>query len=116
VSPLDQKAIEDLRALNPDDPSFLCELIQIYLSDSPQQIAEIEDSLEKGDAPRLTRAAHSLKGSSANFGAGQLRALCEKIEHLGREAAFGEIPPQLPELKAEYNRVKVALEALLPAA
>lgn len=116
VSPLDPQAIEDLRALNPDDVSFLRELIQIYLDDSPKQIAEIEQSLAQGDAPRLTRAAHSLKGSSANFGAGQLRALCEKIEHLGRSAALGEIPARLPELKAEYDRVKAALEAQLPAA
>jgi histidine phosphotransfer protein HptB len=116
VSPLDPQAIEDLRALNPDDGSFLRELIQIYLGDSPQQMAEIESSLAKGDAPRLTRAAHSLKGSSANFGAGQLRALCEKIEQLGRSAALAEIPALLPELKAEYDRVKVALEGHLPAA
>jgi HPt (histidine-containing phosphotransfer) domain-containing protein len=116
VSPLDPQAIADLRALNPDDVSFLRELIQIYLDDSPKQIAEIEQSLAQGDAPRLTRAAHSLKGSSANFGAGQLRALCEKIEYLGRSAALGEIPARLPELKAEYDRVKAALEAQLPAA
>ena len=116
MSPLDPQAIEDLRALNPDDVSFLRELIQIYLDDSPKQIAEIEHSLAQGDAPRLTRAAHSLKGSSANFGAGQLRALCEKIEHLGRSAALGEIPARLPELKAEYGRVKAALEGHLPSA
>ena len=116
MSPLDPQAIEDLRALNPDDVSFLRELIQIYLDDSPQQIAEIEQSLTKGDAPRLTRAAHSLKGSSANFGASQLRAICEKIEHLGRTAALSEVPAQLPELQAEYARVKAALEGQLPAA
>jgi HPt (histidine-containing phosphotransfer) domain-containing protein len=116
VSPLDPQALEDLRALNPDDVSFLRELIQIYLDDSPKQIADIEQSLAQGDVPRLTRAAHSLKGSSANFGAGPLRALCEKIEQLGRSAALAEIPACLPELKAEYDRVKTALEAHLPAA
>jgi HPt (histidine-containing phosphotransfer) domain-containing protein len=116
VSPLDPQAIEDLRALNPGDVSFLRELIQIYLDDSPKQIADIEQSLAQGDAPRLTRAAHSLKGSSANFGAGQLRALCEQIEQLGRSAALGGIPARLPELKAEYGRVKAALEGHLPSA
>jgi HPt (histidine-containing phosphotransfer) domain-containing protein len=116
VSPLNLQAIEDLRALNPDDDSFLRELIQIYLDDSPKQIAEIEQSLAQGDSLRLTRAAHSLKGSSAYFGAGPLRALCEKIEQLGRSAALAEILAQLPDLKAEYDRVKAALESHLPAA
>jgi histidine phosphotransfer protein HptB len=116
VSPLNLQAIEDLRALNPDDDSFLRELIQIYLDDSPKQIAEIEQSLAQGDSLRLTRAAHSLKGSSANFGAGQLRALCEAIEHLGRAAKLQDVPDRLPELKAEYGRVKTALEGLLTPA
>jgi histidine phosphotransfer protein HptB len=111
VSPLDLKALDDLRALNPDDPSFLRELIQIYLDDSPKQIAEIESALAAGDALKLTRAAHSLKGSSANFGAAPLRAVAEKVEHLGRANSLGEVPAQLPELKAEYDRVKAALEA-----
>lgn len=116
VSPLDPQAIEELRALNPGDVSFLRELIQIYLDDSPKQIADIEQSLAQGDAPRLTRAAHSLKGSSANFGAGQLRAICETVEQLGRSSALAEVPAHLPGLKAEYDRVKVALEAQLAPA
>jgi len=41
--------------MNPGDDSFLRELIQIYLEDSPQRIAEIELSLEQADAIRLTR-------------------------------------------------------------
>ena len=113
---IDPQAIAELRAMNPGDDSFLRELIQIYLEDSPQRIAEIEECLEQGDAVRLTRAAHSLKGSSSNFGATQLRAISEKIEHLGRDSALGEVPATLPELKAEFDKVKTALEALIPPA
>ena len=116
MSTLDPKAIDELRALNPDDPSFLRELIQIYLDDSPKQIAEVEAALAAGDAPKLTRAAHSLKGSSANFGASPLRAIAEQVEHLGRASNLAAVPERLPELKAEYDRVKAALEALLPPA
>ena len=116
ASTIDSQSIEELRAMNPGDDSFLRELIQIYLDDSPQRIDEIEECLEKGDAIRLTRAAHSLKGSSANFGATQLRAISEKIEHLGREGAMAQVPAEIPELKAEFGRVKAALEALLSPA
>ena len=113
MSPLDPQAIADLRALNPDDVSFLRELIQIYLDDSPKQIAEIEQSLAQGDAPRLTRAAHSLKGSSANFGASRLRAVSEQIETLGRQGLLRDVPAQLPELKAGFEQVRADLEALI---
>ena len=113
VSPIDPQSIEELRAMNPGDDSFLRELIQIYLEDSPLRIAEIELSLEQADSLRLTRAAHRLKGSSSNFGALQLRAVSEKIEHFGRDGLLGEVSAQMPELKIEFDRVKSALEALV---
>ncbi len=113
ASIIDPQAIEELRAMNPGDDSFLRELIQMFLDDSPQRITEIEECLEQGDAGRLTRAAHSLKGSSANFGAMQLRAISEEIEFLGRDGALPSVPERLPRLKAEFEQVKAALQALL---
>ena len=77
---LDPAAIEALRALNPGDDSFFRDLVQIFLDDSPQRIAEIEQALARGDTRQLTLAAHSLKGSSSNFGADRLRSLSEQLE------------------------------------
>ena len=113
MSLLDPNAIAALRALNPDDDSFFRDLVQIYLDDSPKRLAEIEDSLARSDARRLTLAAHSLKGSSANFGANELRAMCERVEQLGRQGSLGAVPEQLPALQAEFAGVKAALEGLL---
>ena len=112
--PLDPAALAALRDLNPGDDSFFQDLVQIFLDDSPQRIAEIEQSLVKGDARQLTLAAHSLKGSSANFGAERLRALSEQLELLGRQGSPGDAPAQLRALKDEFTRVRAALEALLP--
>jgi HPt (histidine-containing phosphotransfer) domain-containing protein len=99
--------------LNPGDDSFLRDLVQVYLDDSPQRIADIELALAEGNAERLTRAAHSLKGSCANFGASQLRAVSERIEKLGRQGSLDEVPSQLPELKLAFEEVKADLEALI---
>ncbi|MDD2764894.1 MAG: Hpt domain-containing protein [Opitutaceae bacterium] len=114
MSPIESTAIEALRALNPGDDSFLRDLIQIYLDDAPKRLDEIEQSVKLGDAQLLALAAHSLKGSSANFGARQLRALCEQFEAAGRAAALDGLWPRIPALRDEFNRVKAALEALLP--
>jgi histidine phosphotransfer protein HptB len=111
---LDPEALAALRDLNPGDDSFFQDLIQIFLDDSPQRIAEMEQSLVNGDARQLMLAAHSLKGSSSNFGARRLRALSEQLELLGRQGPLGDAPRQLPALKEEFARVKAALEALLP--
>jgi histidine phosphotransfer protein HptB len=112
---LDPAAIAALRDLNPGDDSFLRDLIQIFLEDSPARIAEIEQALAEGDARLLTRAAHSLKGSSANFGAHHLQAVSEKIELLGRQGTLGEVPPFLEAMKNEFAAVRTALQALAPA-
>jgi HPt (histidine-containing phosphotransfer) domain-containing protein len=111
---LDPAALAALRELNPGDDSFFQDLIQIFLDDSPQRIAEIEQSLVKRDVRQLTLAAHSLKGSSSNFGAERLRALSEQLELLGRQGSLGDAPGQLHALKEEFVRVKAALEALPP--
>ena len=74
-SVIDLQAIENLRALNPgDNDEFLREIVGIFLEDTPQRIAELEQSLAAGDVPKFTRAAHSIKGSSSNLGAMLLRS------------------------------------------
>ena len=70
---IDMQAIDALRELSPDTGAeFVRELIEIYLQDTPQRIAELDEALAKGDVPTFTRAAHTLKGSSSNFGATKL--------------------------------------------
>lgn len=110
---LDPHAIAALRELNPGDDSFLRDLIQIFLEDAPLRLAEIEESLTRGDSRKLTIAAHSLKGSSANFGAEQFRNRCEEIEHSGRLGELDAVPARLPALKEEYARVAAELRSLL---
>lgn len=64
-SVIDPQAIENLRALNPgDDDAFLREITGIFLEDTPVRLAELDESLAKGDVAKFTRAAHSIKGSS----------------------------------------------------
>ena len=110
---LDPAAIEALRELNPGEDSFFRDLVQIFLDDSPQRVAEIEQALAQGDARQLTLAAHSLKGSSSNFGADRLRSLSEQLEQLGQQGSLGDVPAHLLALKDEFVRVRAALEALL---
>lgn len=107
---LDPQAIDSLRAISPDDSGeFLHELIDIYLADTPLRITEIEQSLATGNAIELTRAAHSIKGSSSNFGATELAAIAGEIEHKGKTGAFAEAQARLPTLKEAFNRLRPAL-------
>ena len=109
---LSHEAIEALRTLSPDDPAFLRELIEIYLQDTPLRLTEIDTALAKSDGTLLTRAAHSIKGSSGNFGASTLAKLAQEIEGHGKTGNFAAAAAALPGFKAEFARVKEALTKL----
>jgi HPt (histidine-containing phosphotransfer) domain-containing protein len=113
-SVIDPQAIESLRALNPgDNDEFLREITAIFLEDTPQRIAELDHSLIAGDLPKFTRAAHSIKGSSANLGALGLRAAAEKLEHQSRTHGLEAVAAMIEELKKEFVRVQAELAILV---
>lgn len=111
---IDAEAIENLRALNPDDgDSFLRDIVGIFLEDTPLRIAELRESFAAGDQARFTRAAHSIKGSSSNLGATQLRAISEKLEHQSRSTLNG-LTGLIEELDVAFSATRAELERIAP--
>jgi histidine phosphotransfer protein HptB len=111
---IDPKAIAELRALNPDDgDEFLREIVGIFLADTPERIAELQESLAAGDTARFTRAAHSIKGSSSNLGAAALRAAAELLEHRTRTQGLAGAGAFIPALRAEFARTQAELAAIV---
>jgi HPt (histidine-containing phosphotransfer) domain-containing protein len=110
---IDPAAIENLRALNPgDNDEFLREIIGIFLEDTPTRIGELEAALGHQDMEKFVRAAHSIKGSSANLGALALRAVAERLEHHARKSGLGDAPAMVGEIKAEFNLAKAELDRI----
>lgn len=102
---IDLQAIEVLRSLNPDDNGeFLKEIVGIFLEDTPQRIAELDQSLAASDLPRFTRAAHSIKGSSANMGAVLLRSAAERLEHHSKANGLTDCEALVNAVKSEFER------------
>ena len=111
---IDPESIENLRALNPgDEDEFLREIAGIFFEDTPQRLAELDQSLAAGDLSKFTRAAHSIKGSSSNLGAMALRAAAEKLEHQARSSGLAEVGPLVNDVKAEFDRAHAALTSLI---
>jgi CheY-like chemotaxis protein/HPt (histidine-containing phosphotransfer) domain-containing protein len=103
---LDDASIAMLR--DPDlggEPEFLVEVVEAFLSDTPPRIETIKSTLASADGEGLGRAAHSLKGSSGNFGAARLQALCADIERLGRAGQLTGLSPLVARLETEYGLV-----------
>ena len=86
---------------------------EIEIHDYARQLLEAHGAKAIAEAAQnaieLSRAAHSIKGSSSNFGASELAAIASEIEHKGKAAAFDEVQARLPTLKEAFNRVRPAL-------
>ncbi len=49
------------------DPDMLRQLVDVFLAESPAQLAAVRDAVARRDAENLARAAHTLKGSVGLF-------------------------------------------------
>jgi HPt (histidine-containing phosphotransfer) domain-containing protein len=110
---LDPATIATLRDLSPGDDSFLVEIVGIFLNDTPGRVAEMRHGARQGDAKVVARAAHSLKGSSGNFGAAKLQAISKQIEELANAGDLAGAARHFEALEAECAVVARALENLI---
>jgi HPt (histidine-containing phosphotransfer) domain-containing protein len=62
------------------DKELLTALVGFFFEDFPTLLEEVRTAYARRDWPALQRAAHSLKGLSANFGAAPAVAALQKLE------------------------------------
>ena len=94
------------------DSELLHELADVFLADCPRLWHNIAEALAKGDARQLARAAHTLKGSVATFGARAAQALAQQLELQGREGNLTHAADTVARLDGELQRLKSALERM----
>jgi CheY-like chemotaxis protein len=109
-SVLDPAALDNLWEMAGGDPAFLAELIDTFLEDAPQLLAQIQQAVQQGDATLLRRAAHSLKSNSAEFGAQGLSSLCRDLEAVGKTGTVQGVGETVAQAVDEYEQVTAALE------
>ncbi len=110
---IDLEAINNLRELNPEDGGeFLREIVSIYLEDTPKRIDEMKAALAKGDQAGFARAAHTIKGSSANVGAKLMKAIAERLEHTARKEGLANVGAMIADCEAEFAVVSAELTKL----
>ena len=78
--PLSASAIHQLFLICQEDPATLVKLITEHLDNSKQLIEKIRTAHTTSSWDELSRAAHSLKSSSAMFGALDVSLQCEALE------------------------------------
>ncbi len=115
VSPvvLDPRALERLRAtLGRQAGPMLPELIAGFHRDADHLLSEARQALEQGRAEDLRRASHSLKSTSATFGAMALSAVARELETLARDGRLEGLSHLIDQAEVEFARAKAELETL----
>ncbi|MEI4233780.1 ATP-binding protein [Roseovarius sp. D22-M7] len=108
---LDRAAIDKMIALVGGDPALFSELLESFRSEAPRLFTDLAEGAN-GDAGRLRIAAHTIKGSAAEFGAIRLADQCKTLERMGAEGCTTGAPAIAEAAIAEWARVERALLAL----
>ncbi len=112
---LDAGALSVLLETIGGDRIFLAELIETYLVDSPGLLATLRDGLASDDAPVVRRAAHTLKSTSATFGAMRLAAIAREVEIAAADDDLTGVGERIEAAQAEFDIVAGLLRAAADA-
>jgi HPt (histidine-containing phosphotransfer) domain-containing protein len=109
---VDREVLARLRKLrDEDEPDIVAELAGMFLEDARSRLDAVEEALQKGDAPAVERAAHTLKGGSGSMGAKGMSGLCAQLEDVGASGDLSQGTQLLGRIREELGRVERALEA-----
>ena len=88
------------------DHDFMWELFKQYREQLPERVKEIHTAVQEGDANRLARLAHNLKGVSLNFSANLLANVALDLEETGKREDLTNAPALVVQLEVEAKRVE----------
>jgi two-component system sensor histidine kinase/response regulator len=94
------------------DEELLREIAGLFLEDYPSLMTKIEQAVVACDPYNLERAAHSLKGSIANFGSDAAYQAALDLEQMGRTKNMEHVEDAHARLIAVMTHVCPELEAL----
>jgi PAS domain S-box-containing protein len=105
--------LELVKARFGDDPAFLAEIANLFLEDTPRELAELDEAVRMTDSERAMVLAHGLKGTARTFGVEGLASLFQAIEGMMRGRQFQEAREALARARALFALVERGLRKTL---
>jgi signal transduction histidine kinase/DNA-binding response OmpR family regulator len=85
------------------DEQLLQEVVQIFLEESPKQLAKLRQAVTVGDADLLERAAHSMKGELGYLAVPDACQKARVLEQMGRTRNLEQAAETLAVLETEVS-------------
>lgn len=76
---------EEFQAQVCHDAELLIEIIDLFLTESADQVAEMREALTAGEYERLYRTAHTIKGSLSSLHAAMAKSRAQELETAAKE-------------------------------
>jgi HPt (histidine-containing phosphotransfer) domain-containing protein len=90
------------------DEQLYDQLLAEFLGHLDAELLKIEAAYQAKDVATFTREAHSLKGVSRTFGAGNMAEAAQALEALGYDGNLASAEPILAVLQSEARRLQEA--------
>ncbi len=88
-------------------------VVDQYIENALKNVNVVADAIEKSDLETLERAAHSLKGTSAQFGACGLNSVVFEMEGAAKRGELKQAKALLPKLQTEQQRAAEEMRSLV---
>ncbi|MEZ5337973.1 MAG: Hpt domain-containing protein [bacterium] len=86
------------------------EIIEAWFEEVPVNLSDLASALETEDQELATRSAHSIKGTSAEILAEELRRISAEAEELCRAGRLGPVVDLLPEMQRSFAETRKRIE------
>lgn len=103
--------ISRLEEVFEDDAVGIAELLEAAMRTGTSNQVTLRDALSRHALDDVMRAAHAIKGSTANIGGSEVAAVAARIEDAARAQTWDGIEPAAAELDLAYERLRAAVRA-----
>ena len=110
---LDAKVLVALASQHSGGNALLMRVASVFKKDAGKQLESLQRAWATGDIDTATRAAHTLKSSSATLGAMRLSVHCHKLESALRTGEHAQIERWTDEASASFDNTLRALDEAL---
>ena len=94
-----------------DDTSGIAELLEMALETGAKHRRTLAAGIAAGDATLIARAAHAIKGSAGNIGAGEVADLAAQLDERAREGDLSDAAERISGIEAGYARLAERVRA-----
>ena len=103
--------ISRLEEIFEDDTAGIADLLDAAMGTGANNQATLHEAMSRHALEDVMRAAHAIKGSTANIGGNEVAAAAAIIEDAARAQTWDGIEPALIELDQAYERLREAVRA-----